>query len=787
MEFSAEQKRIIEHVSAVGGSACVDAVAGSGKTTTVIGIAQAMSPRCRILLVTYNSMLKKDVRLKMASLGLGRQVTVHNYHSLAVRAYDSEAHTDERIERIIREDLPVRAEEPAATDEVASGQCYKVVVVDEVQDMTPLYYRLLRKYMRDARLAGRAQMVLLGDVHQSIYDFKGADARFLRLAARCFEPLLTTTQGPPRPSGAGLACMTLRSTYRCPESVARFVNRVMLRRDRMVAVRPSSCPVDYVRYNSCIPAGGEGTARVVRAIVQMIRDDGAPPHDVFVLAPSLRNNEAATQLENELSAALRAPIYVSCDEGLVDEQCMRHKLIMTTYHRSKGLEKPLVVMLGFDMSYFLAFARGSPSDACPSTLYVAATRASRRLIVVEDMAYGPLPFLAVDELDMSYTERSPAPPARRPHWKTTCVCANDRPVRLNRWKHGQALDEGARLRRYFCTPSQTVRYLQDRVYAHAELVLEGVNTHSRVGGGVDVPLQHRAESTVCGSSEDVSALNGVAIPFMYEACRCAPGAAPRLMQVALEKVGKMRPGKTREELALQLAQLGRLQAGLCAADLAAEPDLIAAFLKLANITRAIDSRFLSQLRQVKAYTWLAKEQVLQCHAHMSALLPADPALVSWEYHLKGSVYGAAAGADQGGKRTGEGRDTCAQQYNVEGYVDAVCTQHIYEFKCVQHLTVEHVLQLSFYMWMWDHMPQGRLLHGPRTGKLVNVRDGHVITLCDAPSEAHSDVPKLWRDANAQQPLRRTVITHAVEYILHHKFGPAASICDDEFVCHLHEP
>lgn len=175
--------------------------------------------------------------------------------------------------------------------------------------------------------------------------------------------------------------------------------------------------------------------------------------------------------------------------------------------------------------------------------------------------------------------------------------------------------------------------------------------------------------------------------------------------------------------------------------------------------------------------------MLQCHAHMSALLRADPALVSWEYHLKRCVFRSCA--DEGECRDAcEGERSCAQQYYVEGYVDDVCPQHIYEFKCVQHLTVEHVLQLYFYMWMWDHMPQSWLVHGLRVGKLVNVRDNQIVTLRDEPFERRGDAPELSLDAKGMQPLHRTATTHAVEHILHSKFGTASSVSDDELISRL---
>ena len=80
MKFSDEQNSIIE--------ACVqklnviaDAVAGSGKTTTLLGVAQAM-PDTKILGVLFNKSLKEETRQKARALSLNH-LEIHNYHALA--------------------------------------------------------------------------------------------------------------------------------------------------------------------------------------------------------------------------------------------------------------------------------------------------------------------------------------------------------------------------------------------------------------------------------------------------------------------------------------------------------------------------------------------------------------------------------------------------------------------------------------------------------------------------------------------------------------------------------
>jgi len=88
--FSEEQRKIIRALQTH--NVVVDAVAGSGKTTTVLGIGQTYI-KMNILLLTYNSRLKQECRDKFKLLGV-ENVKVHNYHSFFVEFYDEICHTD---------------------------------------------------------------------------------------------------------------------------------------------------------------------------------------------------------------------------------------------------------------------------------------------------------------------------------------------------------------------------------------------------------------------------------------------------------------------------------------------------------------------------------------------------------------------------------------------------------------------------------------------------------------------------------------------------------------------
>ena len=58
------------------------------------------------------------------------------------------------------------------------------------------------------------------------------------------------------------------------------------------------------------------------------------------------------------------------------------KISVMTFHRSKGIERKVVIALPFDKSYFDYYAKGESSrDICPNPMYVAITSSLEILIL----------------------------------------------------------------------------------------------------------------------------------------------------------------------------------------------------------------------------------------------------------------------------------------------------------------------------------------------------------------------------------------------------------------------
>jgi superfamily I DNA/RNA helicase len=170
-EISVEQNNIIQHLS-LNNNVVIDSVAGSGKTTCNLHIAKHFN-NINILLLIYNSKLKLETREKAKKLGICN-IEVHSYHSFCVKYYDNLCFTDTIIKKIINN-----------KERSLKDFNFDLIVADEAQDITSLYYELICKIYKDNKNIN-TKICIFGDKKQSIFDFNKADQRFIEYAPDLF-------------------------------------------------------------------------------------------------------------------------------------------------------------------------------------------------------------------------------------------------------------------------------------------------------------------------------------------------------------------------------------------------------------------------------------------------------------------------------------------------------------------------------------------------------------------------------------------------------------------------
>jgi superfamily I DNA/RNA helicase len=466
---SDEQQIIISKVSR-GENVVVDACAGSGKSTTILSTALAQ-PDKKFLLITYNKSLRKEILETVRELDL-QNITVHTYHSFAVSIYDAEAHVDKVMRLLVENNKP--PSRLIATD---------ILVLDEAQDMTFLYFRLIVKYLKD--LNSKIQIMILGDYMQGLYEFKGADIRFLTKA-------IDIWSGLPFLKSPIFSSCSLKTSYRITQPMADFVNNVMLNEPRLKAVKEGE-PVVYIRRRIY-----DLERFITTTIRKLIQDEGAKPSDFFILGGSVKGpNSLIRRIENVLvdsNIPCHVPMMENSDQ--IDEEVINGKIVFSSFHTSKGRQRPYVFIIGFDHSYFKTVARTLDPLECPNTLYVATTRASQRLYLLESDEWASdrsLKFLKMTHLEMkqnSYIDFRGIP---RSKFEVETI---------------------SNIKKDIChkvSPTELTKFISESVLEEITSLLDTLFIKEICGEPSSIPTTIR---TVDGFYEDVSDLNGIAIPSM---------------------------------------------------------------------------------------------------------------------------------------------------------------------------------------------------------------------------------------------------------------------------------
>lgn len=652
---SKEQKAIINNI-ANNKSIIVDAVAGSGKTTTVLFIAQK-NPEKSVLQITYNKELKLEVRNKVQVKNLNN-LEIHTYHSLAVKFYDHTAHTDDKMIKIISENIrPKKIKK------------YDIVIVDEVQDMTPNYYSLICKFLIDMDLLS-SLLVILGDRYQGIYEFKNADLRFLTMSHKIWTNIL---------KNKNCMALPLQESYRVTKQIAWFVNNAMLGQNRITSNKEGKHPVYYYKKNKFI--AHTIFAKEISKFLKM----GYNPSDIFVLAYSVKGkgNNPIKKLEN-LLVQENIPVYFSRDdEEGIDENIIKGKVAFTSFHQSKGRERKIVFIYGFEESYFDFYAKDKDRNVCPSELYVATTRASEILVLLEHDSDNQMPFMQHDHDAMQTSGMVKV-------IKNT----NVKPVKIKKDKKPIEKDL------HNTTVSELTKYIDEETLKNLGILLAQI---------CEIEKEPKKKTTVNitssiktngGLTEDVSDLNGMVIPAMYERKLSEDGTST--LEKMIGEMYRTADPSTKKFIDEKTPELKKTS----------KQNEIAYYLCIGNLYVTLSEKIYSKLKQIDKYDWLTKEMVDMCKKNISSNI------------LKSAQYEQELGQCE--NENGKFFQYITNTYgtiNIKGRVDCYDDEVLWEFKCVESLQLEHMLQLVVYMWIWEKSMKKN--YGKRKFKLLNIRTGEV--------------------------------------------------------------
>lgn len=642
---SVEQQAVIDSIAEY--NVTVDSVAGCGKTTTALAGCMKYPDR-QFLIVTYNSKLRLETRARAESHNI-TNVEIHTYHSLCTRYY-MPSPTDTAMRKVCEEGLPTMRDVPK----------FDVVVLDEQQDLDSLCFTFIVKFISEN--CTDPYIAVFGDVYQSIYGFKGADYRYLSQAPEIFAKLST------RPWKR----MSIRESFRVTKPIATFINNHLLGNNRIVSNKEGG-KVSYVIYNAFINGG------IIRRISDMIKNRNYKPEDVFVLSYSVRSSNKRApikMIENQLVKD-GYPCYVPInDDQELDDNVMKNKITISSFHQAKGRERKMVIVVGFDTNTYNFYTeqKKSPRTAVINAHYVACTRASEHLVVLHHCNNDYFP--TVNEASLP----------------TDVNILEDKPLKI----------------KAASTPKPTKRGVTDVLRFMTNDVINDLMSHikyTRVRASGCVSNVRKYATGIDDNDsqyEAISDLYGTAITLYHEivTTKKIPVCLRKYVrdeevEDTYEFLGFHREIVTTEKNTAQGTVRRSAVAFTFDENKVRRNDML---VRLCNYMSFKISGYSSRWKQITDYNWVDNDAIVATKPIIDNAIGGET--VEYEKYVCKDVD---------------------KSLTLVGFIDMLSDNSLYEIKFTSETTDEHIIQMVLYHCLLD----SKL---PREMKLVNVREGYIIKI-----------------------------------------------------------
>lgn len=393
LRLSDEQQKIVDLVSSRQNSNSFSKP-GTGKTTTALAAAIRFFEMHgqRTLILTYNRKLKEECRERVKRLDIEHIVEVHSYHAAASRFFVPDANSSD--EALIYEAIDSPLREDVALD-------FGCIVVDEGQDMTPLFYKFAQHLLHNFQAP--PTMLIIGDPFQRIFAYLGASLEYMASPSLYFGDLLHS------PS---FTEQHLTVCWRITPEMADFINE-NLDPNQLVHSVPEEWWTQYEPLIKRWWAGGIRSGKPSRPnSVQVVSDDPCElcaalhprmmqyrPEEIAILARSVRGRNPVISRIIETYRSISYHVTNTTSHFETSENVTKNKTVVSTIHKFKGLERRFVVFVGMDGTWEDLY--DDPLELF-NLFFVGASRAMDDLLVV---VQGKRPYATIRRTPLDAEER----------------------------------------------------------------------------------------------------------------------------------------------------------------------------------------------------------------------------------------------------------------------------------------------------------------------------------------------------------------------------------------------
>jgi hypothetical protein len=435
---------------------------------------------------------------------------------------------------------------------------------------------------------------------------------------------------------------------------------------------------------------------------------GYKPQEIFILSPSVKNQTSPIrQLENRIKTELNGiQIFIPTgDDEKLDGDVLEGKLVFSTFHQSKGLERKVIIVFGFDNSYFEYYKINNNGLVCPNELYVATTRSLEHLTVFHHFENDYLPFLCKEKL------------------RIYCNMENDKMIRVKENKSTTTRKSN---------PTDIIKHLPQEVidycfnYFETEIIQDAKEM-------INIPLKTKQEyKNGSNGYESVSEITGIAIPcyfeyktkgkidilnkIPYKPKKCNPRCLIQLEEDDCDEENE--DDKLLQKINLNIKKISPSE-----------------LLYIANAWNSIKNGFLFKKLQITNYNWLSKENLDKCIERIERLKISRDAKFEYKSEIKNEKE--------------------LLNREITGYFDCIDNTNLYEFKCVQKIEKEHILQLVIYMYLNEKQKEKK-----RNSMLSH--QGDFIIREEYKLKQYKDEQKTKQEYNIGDIIKYTIFTYDVE-------------------------
>jgi hypothetical protein len=434
--------------------------------------------------------------------------------------------------------------------------------------------------------------------------------------------------------------------------MSEFINKCLLKEDRIISHKISHNKPQYIICNTFDNTTNNSAFIQVKTFLSL----GYKPTDIFILAPSIKSEIAPVRkLENLIKQnIIDIPVYVpSSDDEKIDSDVLKNKLVFSTFHQAKGLERKIVIVYNFDDSYFEFFSKDKNPLLCPNEYYVATTRSSEHLILIHHYNNGYFQFVNIDNL------------------KTYCNIQyheiHDPCNYMIKDIHNTSV-------------TQLIKHLPDEVLSHCVSHLKIIKLNDKETL-IDIPIKIKSKY----GYENISDISGTLIPAFYQ---YKTTGEMIIYEQSLYDYNNKRKKITKDIDFIDSSDsnddtiIPTKTYDLNNIDIKKEN--INELLYISNYYCSLRSGFLFKLYQINEYNWITKDNLnLSCN-RLSKFISNN---AIYEHKIE-CYFDKLSRPELLNRR-------------LIGYIDCIDDNKIYEFKCVQKLENEHYLQLAIYMYLYE--------------------------------------------------------------------------------------